>query len=138
MKLLSALKYLLVLFLFTSMSCEEIIIDNKTFKVGQESNFRIHQLYTSSDELYTLKINEITDSRCPQGVECVWAGEVTIKGEWTASMVKTPFEVHSVVKTNEIQPDGFTIQIVDAKPYPVYGTESKPEDLVVTMLIEKK
>ena len=36
------------------------------------------------------------------------------------------------------QPDGFTIQIVDAKPYPVYGIESKPEDLVVTLLIEKK
>ena len=36
------------------------------------------------------------------------------------------------------QPTGYTIQIVDAKPYPKYGIESKPEDMVVTLLIQKK
>jgi hypothetical protein len=38
----------------------------------------------------------------------------------------------------EKQPEGFTLQIVDAKPYPKHGTESKPEDLVITLLIQKK
>ena len=137
MKLLSAIKYLLVLFLFISMSCEKIILD-KTYKIGQESTFRIHQVYISNDGQYTLQINEINDSRCPQGVECVWAGEVTIKGEWTSNKIKSPFELHSVVKTMEIQPEGFTIQIVDAKPYPVYGTVSKPEELLVTLQVQKK
>ena len=136
MKLLSALKYLTFLFLFTAMSCEEVIL-NKTFIIGKESTFRINQLYTSSDGKYTLLLNEISDSRCPQGVQCVWQGEVTLKGEWTDNQNKSDFELHSVVKDMEKQPDGFTIQIVDAKPYPVYGTESKPEDLVVTLLIEK-
>ena len=128
----------MVLFLFSVMSCEEIILDNRTFKVGQESNFRINQLYTSTDGLYTLKINEISDSRCPTGVQCIWQGEVTLKGEWTDNKIKSNVELHSVLKNMEKQPEGFTIQIVDAKPYPVNGTESKPEDLVVTLLIQKK
>ena len=136
MKTISVLKYLMVLFLFSAMSCEEIILDNKTFKVGQESNFRINQLYTSTDGLYTLKINEISDSRCPTGVQCIWQGEVTLKGEWSANQSKSAFELHSVLKDMNKQPDGFTIQIVDAKPYPVNSTESKPEDLVVTLLIK--
>ena len=136
MKLLSAIKYLPVLFLFTAMSCEEIVLD-KTFKIGKESTFRIDQLYTSSDGQYTLQIKEITDSRCPEGVQCVWQGEVTLKGEWTDNSKKSDFELHSVLKDVEKQPEGFTIQILDARPYPVYGTDSKPEDLVVTLLIKK-
>ena len=138
MKIIPALKYLMVLFLFSAMSCEEIILNNKTFKVGQESTFRINQLYISTDGQYTLQINEISDSRCPEGVQCVWQGEVTLKGEWTDNKVKSAFELHSVLKDQEKQPDGFIIHIVDAKPYPVNGTESKPEDMVVTLLIQKK
>jgi len=137
MKLLSAIKYLLVLFLFISMSCEKIILD-KTYKIGQESTFRIHQVYISNDGQYTLQINEINDSRCPQGVFCIQQGELTLKGEWTANETKGTFEVHSVFQNMDKQPDGFTIQIVDAKPYPTIGHVTKPEDLVVTLLIQKK
>ena len=136
MKLLSAFKFLLFLFIFTAMSCEEIILE-KTFTIGRESKFRMSQLYTSNDGQYTLQINEINDSRCPQGVQCVWQGEVTLKGHWTDNQVKSDFELHSVVKSMEKQPVGFSIQIVDARPYPVHGTETKPEDLVITLLIEK-
>ena len=60
MKIIPTIKYLMVLFLFSAMSCEEIILNNKTFKVGQESTFRINQLYISTDGQYTLQINEIT------------------------------------------------------------------------------
>lgn len=137
MKLLSAIKYLVVLLLFAGMGCEETILD-QTFTVGKESAFRIKQLYTSSDGLYTFQINEIGDSRCPEGVVCIWSGEVSLKGEWTVNKIKTAIELHTVVKAQEKQPDGFTIQIVDAKPYPKYGTESNPDDLVVTLLIQSK
>lgn len=138
MKLLSSIKYLLVLFLFAGMGCEETIILDQAFSVGKESTFHINQLYTSSDGKYTLQIKEIGDSRCPEGVMCIWSGEVTIKGEWTASKNKSTFEIHSVVNQEDKVPDGFTIKIIDAKPYPKFGTESKPEDLVVTLLIQKK
>jgi len=136
MKLLSAIKYLVVLLLFAGMGCEETILD-QTFTVGKESAFRIKQLYTSSDGLYTFQINEIGDSRCPEGAQCFWQGEVSLKGEWTVSYNKTAVELHSVLKDQQKQPDGFTIQIVDAKPYPKFGTDFKPEDLTVTLLIQK-
>jgi len=137
MKKLSALKYLLVFFLFAGMGCEETVID-PAFTVGKESTFRINQLYTSSDGQNTLLIKEIGDSRCPEGVVCIWQGEVTVKGEWTANKVKSTFEVHSVVNQENKVPDGFTMKIVDAKPYPKYSIETKPEDLVVTLLMQNK
>lgn len=137
MKTLSAIKYLLVFFLFAGMGCEEAIIE-QGFTVGKEATFQVNQLYTSATGQYTLKITEVSDSRCPEGVQCIWQGEVTLKGEWTENGTKSSFEIHSVMNDQTKQPTGYTIQIVDAKPYPKYGSESKPEDLVVTLLIQKK
>ena len=137
MKTLTVLKYLLIFFLFAGMGCEEAIID-QGFIIGKEERFQINQLYTSANGQYTIKITEVSDSRCPEGVQCIWQGEVTVKGDWTENNNKSSFEIHSVVSNQTKQPTGYTVQIVDAKPYPKYGTESKPEDLVVTLLIQKK
>lgn len=137
MKTLSALKYLLVIFLFAGMGCEEAIIE-QGFTIGKDASFQVNQLYTSADGHYTLKITEVSDSRCPEGVQCIWQGEVTVKGDLTENNNKSTFEIHSVLNDLQKQPDGYTIQLVDAKPYPKYGTESKPEDLVITLLIQKK
>lgn len=131
------MKYLLILFLFAAMGCEKNTMD-QTFTIGEESTFRINQIDYSADGQYTLLIKEITDSRCPEGVVCVWSGEVSLKGEWTYNGTRYPIELHTVLTDQQIEPEGFSIKIVDAKPYPRYGTESKPEDLVITLLIKKK
>lgn len=136
MKSLPAVKYLLIFFLSAGMACEEITIE-KAFTIGSESTFQVNKVYTSSDGQYTLKITAVTDSRCPEGVYCFWQGEVTIKGEWIDNNNPSTFEIHSVLNDQQKQPDGYTIKIVDAKPYPKFGTESKPEDLMVTLLIQK-
>lgn len=137
MKTISGMKYLLVLIIFVGMGCEDLTM-NQTFTIGKESTFRINQLYYSTDGQYTLQINEISDSRCPEGVVCVWSGEVSLKGEWSHNGTKTAVELHTVMKDLQKEPEGFTITIVDAVPYPKYGHDSKPENLVTTLLIQKK
>jgi len=137
MKLLPAIKYLLVFSLFVCMGCEENVLE-QTFTVGKESTFRINQLYTSSDGQYTFQINEINDSRCPEGVVCFWSGEVSLIGEWIVNKNRTIVELHSVLKDQQKEPGGFTIQIVDIKPYPKFGVEYEPKDLEITLLISKK
>lgn len=137
MKALLSFRYILVFLMLTAFGCEETILD-QGFTIGREATFKVNQLYTSDDGQYTLKITEVSDSRCPEGVVCVWSGEVTIKGEFSENGNKSLFEIHSVMSQTNVQPDGFTVKIVDAKPYPKYGTESKPEDLIVTLLIQKE
>jgi len=130
------INFLLILLVFAGISCEETTIE-QGFTIGREANFQLNQLYTSADSQYTLKITEVGDSRCPEGVQCIWQGEVVVKGELTVNKVKSTFELHSVVADQQKQVEGYTIKIVYAKPYPKYGTETKPEDLVVSLLIEK-
>ena len=137
MKTLFSIKYILVFLLIATMGCEKNVLE-QGFTIGKDASFQVNQLYTSADGHYTMKITEVSDSRCPEGVQCIWQGEVTVKGEWTENNSKSTFEIHSVMSNQTKQPTGYTIQIVDAKPYPKYGTESKPEDLVVTLLIQKK
>lgn len=136
MKTYSYLAFFLILFLFVGTNCEDKIID-QGFALGREYSFEVNKSYSSEDGKYSLIINEVSDSRCPEGVQCIWQGEVSVKGELTVEGSKSPFEIHSVVSQSNKQPEGYTVQIVDAKPYPKYGTESKPEDLIVTMLVKK-
>lgn len=136
MKLPFAIKFLLVTFLFFGAGCEEVIV-SPTFTVGTASVFRPNLLYTSSDGRYTFKVTDVYDSRCPEGAECIWAGEVYFKGKWIENKDTTEVEIHSLLKDQQKQPEGFTMQIQDAKPYPKINTESKPEDLTLTILIQK-
>lgn len=136
MKPLRYIKYLFVLFTISVLSCEDTVLD-QGFVLGREASFQVDQLYTSADGNYTLKITDVGDSRCPEGVVCVWSGEVTVNGELTERGQKHTFEIHSVVSQQNVQPEGFTVQVVDVTPYPKYGVETKPEDIVVTLLIKK-
>jgi hypothetical protein len=137
MKLLSAIKFILIFILFSGMSCEENIPE-PTYPIGNESDFRVNQLYYSNDGNSAFIIHEIGDSRCPEGVVCIWQGEVTLKGEWIENKRKSAIELHSVLTDQQKIPDGITIQIIDAKPYPKFGTETKPDEKIVTLLIQKR
>jgi hypothetical protein len=137
MKPYSVIKFFLIIFLFAGMGCEKTFFD-PTFTIGKESAFQLNQIYYSNDGRYTLQITQISDSRCPEGAECFWQGEITLKGEWTDKKSKTLVELHSVISALQKVPEGFTFQIIDAKPTPKIGIESKPENLVVTLLIQRK
>lgn len=137
MRPIRTIVFLLVFLLITAFGCEKDE-QGQQFTIGREASFRLHQLYTSTDGQYTLKINTINDSRCPEGVICVWAGEVTITGEVTDSGNKTPFEIHSVVTGSNQQPEGLTLKILDALPYPKQGTVTNPEDMIIVLLIDKR
>jgi len=137
MKRFNVIKYLLILSLFIATGCDEITTD-QTFTIGKESTFRINELYYSTDRQYAFQINEISDSRCPEGLMCIWSGEISLKGEWSHNGTKTAVELHTVMKDLQKEPEGFKITITDAIPYPKYGSDSKPENLVVTLLIQKK
>ena len=123
----TTLKCLLILLLFTAMSCRESIID-QTLNLDKEITVRLNQLYTSEHGQYSLKLTEINDSRCPEGVYCFWQGEISIKGEWTEKGNKSEIELHSVLTNLEKNPDGYTIKIVNVKS----GENS------ATLLIQKK
>ena len=41
----------------------------------------------------TLRLVELEDSRCPEGVMCVWAGELTARVVWSSDGVDAPLDL---------------------------------------------
>lgn len=136
MNMLKTFATVLIFALIIGTSCEEIT-DEQTFTIGNESSFRLNRLYTSADGQLSIKLTEVGDSRCPEGVVCVWQGEVSLKGEFTENGKKSTFELHTVLTDRQSQPDGYTLKLVDARPYPKHGVDSKAENLTITLLIQK-
>jgi len=137
MKLISAIKFLLVFLLFSVMSCDESMTE-PIFTIGKESKFRTNQLYSSSDGSATFIIKTISDSRCPEDAICIWQGEISLTGEWIEKDTKTAIELHSVLTNQQITPQGLTMQLLDAKPYPKLNKVSKPDELVIRLLIKRE
>lgn len=77
----------------------------------------------------------VSDSRCPQGVQCIWAGTVEVR---TVLSTQVSHGEH-VLKLGEAQQFGdFNVTLTDVTPYPKEG-ESIPESSYrFTFLIERR
>jgi hypothetical protein len=76
----------------------------------------------------------ISDSRCPQGVQCIWAGTVEVK---TAVSTKVGHGEH-VFKLNEPRTVGdFKVTLVDVTPAPKAGEEIPESSYRFVFSVEK-
>ena len=139
-KTLSALSLLVVLGLVLA-GCANISAAGKSkVSLGQEFTLPVGQSATVSGEDLAVKFEAVTtDSRCPRGVYCIWAGEarcelkVCYKGETSTVTLK---EMGGT--------DGFTqTTFKDLKisfkltPYPEAGHHPEPGEYKLVMSIVK-
>lgn len=63
---------------------------------GQEFSLHVGDQVTLADRSTLHYVRLVNDSRCPPGVQCVWAGDAEIAMEWTpASAAMQSFSLHS-------------------------------------------
>jgi hypothetical protein len=86
-----------------------------------------------------LSWTSVADSRCPKGVACVWAGEVTVK-----IRVRDGGEESEIALTQGARPDGdvartarHEIRLRDVSPYPHHGATVRREDYRATVAIRR-
>ncbi len=79
------------------------------------------------------------DSRCPVGVDCVWAGNakivlgVSLKG----STEETAITLNSTVDPQEALYAGYRIRFVSLKPTPLSGRAINPAEYRVTLIVSR-
>ena len=96
----------------------------------------------SGKEIVLVKVKH--DSRCPEGTECVWAGEVTFEAaayedgkmveqvqftlnKNTSEVIKAWFVLHLPENSKELK----TIGVL---PYPKDGVKIRPEDYYIKLV----
>lgn len=80
------------------------------------------------------------DSRCPTGVQCVWAGDATAM----FTLEKAPAAAQQrALHTNgrferQTNYDSFTVALQDIKPYPKQGGAIAPDDYRATLVVTRR
>lgn len=128
---------LLTLMILTTSACT----NNRVIKasLGNEFSVAIGQTAKISDDYLEIKLTDvINDSRCPQGVTCVWAGEVTCVLDITLNG-KT--ESYQLVVSGAGSVGGKTYQNYhlygNVEPYPKQGVAITKTDYRMKMTVRK-
>lgn len=86
----------------------------------------------------------VEDSRCPEGVDCIWAGRVIVKAKVTANgkseeRLLTFGEVRrgEEKNTNLYSSANFAINALGVKPYPTSEGDGKIKNYVLLICEEK-
>ena len=87
-----------------------------------------------------IRLVEVKDSRCPNGVECVWAGKVTVTLEVSVKGAKAEtveLTLGGVDPADQIsyQLDTLFISLVSVDPYPEAGREYAKGDVKISLLV---
>ncbi|MDJ0736949.1 MAG: hypothetical protein QNJ47_23250 [Nostocaceae cyanobacterium] len=91
-------------------------------------------------KIQNLQVEE--DSRCPDEVQCVWAGQVKVKlnvvknqqdlGEF--NLISRAGAENLAVKTF----DGYAIKVIEVAPYPKQNQKPEQSDYIVTLVVSRK
>ena len=70
-------------------------------------------------------VSVVEDSRCPEGVNCIWAGNAKIKVLISNGMTSKEYEMNSNLGPKGDSFDGWAIYLEDLLPYPKEGVKRK-------------
>jgi len=88
----------------------------------------------------TLRWLDVNDSRCPQGVTCVWEGEVTITLEVASggNGVETlDLKMRPGTETAASDAAAHRFRLLSVEPVPVHGEVRAEEDLVAEIEVDR-
>ena len=90
-------------------------------------------------ELQIRFISVPEDSRCPEDVECIWAGnaKIVLGVSLKESTDETTLTINSTIDPREALYAGYRIRFVSLKPTPLSGRTINPAEYRVTLIVSK-
>jgi uncharacterized Zn finger protein len=116
----------------------------KTVRLDQNFVLRVGQEVLVAEQQLSVKFVSVPeDSRCPKGVNCIWAGNVRVQLQVTKTGSK-PSKIELSLNPRDF-PDGeaseqgnYRIKLVGVDPYPVKDQQLTAKDYAVTLSVSKK
>ncbi len=107
---------------------------------GQTVNVRVGQRVSVAAR--GLKIEFVAvreDSRCPEGVQCIWAGNarLALRLSRAGSRRTTNVELNTTTEPREIVYANYKIKLTNLAPRPVQDRPPRPRDYVATLVVSK-
>ncbi|MBI1870156.1 MAG: hypothetical protein HYS07_03080 [Chlamydiae bacterium] len=116
--------------------------DEQVLVLGEPFQLKVGGTVAISSENLKVTLKGIpSDSRCPEGVECVWAGQVKVlvhleKDGQDLGGHTLPFPIFPKSKSPEIV-GGYSLQILKVDPYPKSGDKIELSEYQVDLVVKK-
>jgi len=91
--------------------------------------------YDRGSQSYICLDTVLTDSRCPTGVVCIWAGEATARFK-IEKYDSNPIYLDIKEGTKDAVAGGYKFSFIKLLPYPSYGNPIKPEEYTARIVIK--
>lgn len=78
-------------------------------------------------------VRVVADSRCPEGVDCVWAGDAEVELEAVAAGQSQVLRLHTTLEPKEARVAGVRVLLVAVEPHPRIDERIDPADLEVVL-----
>ena len=122
--------FLLLLFSLTACQNED---EDYTFFYDKAEEFRLYKKYVSLDQELSITLTEMNDSRCPEGVTCIWQGEARVRIAMENSDTLHLSTYNNMKDTLE----GYSFELIEVSPYPVSDRTIEQEDYLVTLVVSE-
>ena len=99
---------------------------NDTLKIGKITKIKLDEVVENSQHDLSLQVKNINDSRCPEGVQCVWEGNASVEFILTTRTESYNFTLDTHTPPNfknDTIIEGLKYHLIDVVPYPVFGKE---------------
>jgi hypothetical protein len=116
----------------TKPAVDEVSLDKEfTLSVGQSVSVR-------GEDLTITFVEVVSDSRCPTGATCIWAGEASSLIEITdsASTYRKVLTEPGSSSPTKADFTGYEVMF-NLLPYPVLGKETKAKDYLLKLIVSK-
>ena len=120
---------LLSLGVFLAISCEkkeQNCLGNIDLKIGETTEIKSGETACNSQYELLLRVVNVNDSRCPEGVMCDWEGNASVEFQLTTQKSEYSFTLDThqgtAFKSDTII-EGVKYQLRNVLPYPIHGEE---------------
>ena len=107
-------------------------------KLDGEVKMKAGEILSNND--ISLKFIDYEDSRCPEGVECITAGHVTVWMEMQSDTATENFAIGDTESPYETQHTAmnYTVRFIDLTPHPEDGKTITANDVKLHLLVSKQ
>ncbi len=115
-------------------------VGTKVVAVDQDFDLAPGGTGTIDSGALTLTFDKVAeDSRCPTGVQCVWAGNGTVMLTVAPSGAsKYSVQLNTTLDPHAATAGPYQIGLVGLKPYPKQGSTIPPKSYIVTLRITRQ
>ncbi|MEP6902484.1 MAG: hypothetical protein ABJA66_12085 [Actinomycetota bacterium] len=107
-------------------------------QTAQQVIVRLNKQAKASRSKLTIKFVAVEDSRCPVGVNCIWAGnaKVTVKLTNSKGVSKT-FDLNTNLQPQTVTFEGYEIKLGEVTPHPSSNVRINPNGYTANFTVTK-